>query len=239
MTVMYDSANPAQIPTSAPIVAGYMDGLYAWKAADWHRLASSVQLTITVFGAPGVRIADCESGDLTPGQAAAWARRELDAGRRPTIYSDRSTWPQIVQALSLLGESGAAVDWWAADPTGTPHLVPGSVATQYAWNSLGQTGGLNVDMSITNGVWPGRIVPVTTKPNRVGTALAPKGGYWIAAADGGVFSYGPATFHGSMGGQVLTAPIVGITSSGDGYYLTGGDGAIYAFNCPYYGGANQ
>ena len=36
-------------------------------------------------------------------------------------------------------------------------------------------------------------------------------GYWLAASDGGIFSYGPkATFYGSTGGQFLNQPIVGI-----------------------------
>ena len=36
------------------------------------------------------------------------------------------------------------------------------------------------------------------------------GGYWIVAADGGVFSYGDAPFSGSEGGTGSTRPMVGI-----------------------------
>jgi hypothetical protein len=35
-------------------------------------------------------------------------------------------------------------------------------------------------------------------------------GYYLGAADGGIFSYGAAPFYGSRGGQTLNAPIVGI-----------------------------
>ena len=35
-------------------------------------------------------------------------------------------------------------------------------------------------------------------------------GYWLVAADGGVFSYGDAPFSGSEGGTRLNAPMVGI-----------------------------
>lgn len=35
-------------------------------------------------------------------------------------------------------------------------------------------------------------------------------GYWITASDGGVFSFGDAAFEGSMGGQHLNAPVVGM-----------------------------
>jgi hypothetical protein len=34
-------------------------------------------------------------------------------------------------------------------------------------------------------------------------------GYWLAASDGGIFSFGPqADFHGSMGGTKLNAPVL-------------------------------
>jgi len=39
-------------------------------------------------------------------------------------------------------------------------------------------------------------------------------GYWIAASDGGIFTYGDANFHGSEGGVVLNKPVVGVASAG-------------------------
>ena len=71
-------------------------------------------------------------------------------------------------------------------------------------------------------------------------------GYRLAAADGGVFSYGPsapslgAPFAGSMGGQHLNAPIVGVAPmpSGDGYYLVASDGGVFNFgSAQFYGSA--
>ena len=38
-------------------------------------------------------------------------------------------------------------------------------------------------------------------------------GYWMVAADGGVFTYGDAGFFGSMGGVALTAPMVGMSTA--------------------------
>ena len=35
-------------------------------------------------------------------------------------------------------------------------------------------------------------------------------GYWLAAADGGVFAFGTARFYGSMAGKHLNSPITGI-----------------------------
>jgi hypothetical protein len=47
-------------------------------------------------------------------------------------------------------------------------------------------------------------------PVLVGAATPDGGGYWLASADGGVFSYGDAPFSGSEGGTRLNAPMVGI-----------------------------
>ena len=44
----------------------------------------------------------------------------------------------------------------------------------------------------------------------VGVAPTTDGaGYWLFAADGGVFTFGDAAFDGSMGGMPLNAPVVG------------------------------
>ena len=57
------------------------------------------------------------------------------------------------------------------------------------------------------------------------------GGYWMAAADGGIFAFGDAPFLGSMGGRRLNAPVLGMapTPSGNGYWLVAADGGLFAF----------
>lgn len=56
-------------------------------------------------------------------------------------------------------------------------------------------------------------------------------GYWIIAADGGVFSFGDAPFLGSMGGVNMNADVVdaAVTPSGNGYMLLGADGGVFCF----------
>jgi hypothetical protein len=55
-----------------------------------------------------------------------------------------------------------------------------------------------------------------------GMASTPDNGYWLLAADGGVFNYGNAGFFGSQGGSATFFPYVGIAStrSGLGYWVT-------------------
>ena len=38
-----------------------------------------------------------------------------------------------------------------------------------------------------------------------------RNGYWILGSDGGIFTYGDATFYGSTGGTHLNTPIVNNT----------------------------
>jgi len=51
------------------------------------------------------------------------------------------------------------------------------------------------------------------------------------ASDGGVFSFGNATFHGSAGAIKLNQPVVGIanTFAGNGYWLVAKDGGIFSY----------
>ena len=57
------------------------------------------------------------------------------------------------------------------------------------------------------------------------------GGYWLVGADGGVFSFGDASYHGSLGGRQLGKAIVAMaaTPDGRGYWLVAADGGVLAF----------
>jgi hypothetical protein len=73
----------------------------------------------------------------------------------------------------------------------------------------------------------------------VGIASTPDGGgYWLASANGGVFSFGDATFYNSLAGINLAQPIVGIaaTPDGQGYWEVASDGGLFAFgDAAFYG----
>ena len=57
----------------------------------------------------------------------------------------------------------------------------------------------------------------------VGMAASPDGGgYWLAAADGGVFNFGDAPFEGSDAGAPQQAPAVGIAGRSGGYWIAYG-----------------
>jgi hypothetical protein len=56
-------------------------------------------------------------------------------------------------------------------------------------------------------------------------------GYWLAASDGGIFSFGDAGFYGSTGAIRLAKPIVGMVATPDdrGYWLVASDGGVFTF----------
>ncbi len=79
------------------------------------------------------------------------------------------------------------------------------------------------------------IVGMASTPYSPGVAGAPAKpaglGYWLVASDGGIFSYGDATFYGSTGGMTLNKPIVGMASTpdGKGYWLVASDGGVFSY----------
>jgi len=64
-------------------------------------------------------------------------------------------------------------------------------------------------------------------------------GYWLLGHDGGVFTYGSATFAGSAGGLRLAAPVVVMAASptGRGYWLAAADGGVFTFGDPPFAGS--
>jgi N-acetylmuramoyl-L-alanine amidase len=73
----------------------------------------------------------------------------------------------------------------------------------------------------------------------VGIARTASGsGYWELGADGGVFSFGDASFYGSTGGIHLVQPALQMvaTPSGHGYWFVARDGGVFSFgDASFYG----
>ena len=152
-TLMYDSTEAAAIPADAQVVAGYIDGAFAWSKADWDRfqIPDSQKITITVFGGQLAAVCDCETGDLTPDEAASW----IQSYPGNIVYCNLSTAPAVVQAMKNAGMAGLPGEstqfyLWIADWTGVPHIpdVPGAtvVACQYADPATGSGG--HYDLSL-------------------------------------------------------------------------------------------
>jgi peptidoglycan/xylan/chitin deacetylase (PgdA/CDA1 family) len=125
-----------------------------------------------------------------------------------------------------------------------PQIITQLRARGYGFVSVcGGNSGPQVTATYGFGNAPTPGAPITSNLPLVGAALAgsasPASGYWEDASDGGTFSFGTAAFHGSMGGQPLNAPIVGMaaTSDGNGYWEDASDGGIFSFGTAAFHGS--
>ncbi|HUY65172.1 MAG TPA: cellulase family glycosylhydrolase, partial [Acidimicrobiales bacterium] len=152
-------------------------------------------------------------------------------------------WQQQHQVPVSIGEFG-----WPTNSSGTfnANVITFAEAQHWGWTAFCWDG---------NPGWPWDLVqskvaqgPAQPSPSGmpVLAALAQAAangpgaqpGYWMAAADGGIFAFGTAPFYGSMGATHLNQPVVAMAPTpGDvGYREVASDGGIFAFGAaPFYG----
>jgi hypothetical protein len=95
------------------------------------------------------------------------------------------------------------------------------------------------------------------RPAATAAAASPDGeGYWVVGHDGGVLSFGDASFAGSLGGRTLNAPVTAVMPAPDvggdrtarrpetdgqrsrpGYWLVGADGGVFSFGGARFAGS--
>ena len=125
---MYDAAVPDNIPASAQVVAGYIDGSYAWTADDWKKWPDADKVLITVTGSLKANVADVENGAMTADDARNWiVAKQKEHMRGCTIYCSQANLNSVWSACK-----GHAYYIWVADWTGSAHEVAHTVATQYS-----------------------------------------------------------------------------------------------------------
>ncbi len=93
--------------------------------------------------------------------------------------------------------------------------------------ALGVLASVVVPAALPAGAATTSTTTTTTTPPHPTTVPA----YWLVASDGGIFSFGGMPFYGSMGGQHLNQPMVGMAPTPDskGYWTDAADGGIFSF----------
>jgi hypothetical protein len=132
--LIYDSLTPAAIP-GQPIIATYADGPHPVSPSQVAGRARVLWIDINGTD-PAAPILDVEPGCAAPSTAPGWAIRRLTAepGAVAIIYTTLSEWQAVQAAVATLpARMRSRLRWWIADPTGSPHIVPGSDATQWYW----------------------------------------------------------------------------------------------------------
>lgn len=151
MRTMYDSVDASAIPTTATIVAGYVDGAYVWTEGDWARFPRATKVRIAVFATThDGHVLDVEQGNATPDQAPGWVLGRRAYGIDPTVYCSLSAWTTLRNAF--IHANVAAPHWWVAHYNGVEAVPVGAVAAQYADDIML---GKHYDLSAVADYWPG------------------------------------------------------------------------------------
>jgi hypothetical protein len=134
--LMYDSVLPSALPANQ-VVATYAAGGYAVPPSQvtGHKAVLWIDTTGSDYNAS---ILDIEPGAAPLSSVEPWVWHRLHAHPQALarLYSSQAEWPAVQAAVATLPASmRSQIRWWIADPTGTPHLVPGSDATQWYWGS--------------------------------------------------------------------------------------------------------
>jgi hypothetical protein len=135
--LIYDSVTPSSIPASQGAVATYADGPHPTPASEVTGRKSVLWISITGQDY-NASVVDVEPGNATPAAAASWAWHRLSASPHAVarIYTMINEWPAVKSAVaSFPAQMQSRIHWWIANPTGSPHLLPGSDATQWYWGS--------------------------------------------------------------------------------------------------------
>jgi hypothetical protein len=155
MRLAADSITSADIPTGRyALVAGYLDGAFAWSEQDWLRHTSQGAIAVGIVINPANNageVLDVETGDATPRQAVDWVRMRRAAGFSDlTVYCAESALPYVQQQFSAAG--AAQPNYWVAGYDDVATIPAGCIAKQYANSPM--TGG-HYDLSIVADYWPG------------------------------------------------------------------------------------
>ena len=146
-----------------------------------------------------------------------WARM-----RRPLRVLTAATFMVVAALTAVAAPAGASA---VGDALAAPHVYAGGGVIGFGTPSVGP---------VPSG--PLNSVVVAQAVNHASPAGDP--GYWLASADGGVYTVGDAGFFGSLGALTLQGPIVAMaaTPDGGGYWLAAMDGGVFAFgDAGFYG----
>jgi hypothetical protein len=201
-------------------------------AQDWQLSTASTPSPQVVSGQVNVPTAIAASSTSGDGQ---------------TVRPGALTAPFVASITSSLGAplAGALVTFTASGSPGASFIACGCSTETVVSDSSGSASSGPATAGLTDGTAhiglstiDAGTAPVSYVLNVSGPPIPAALGYRLAAADGGVFAFGPAPFEGSAGGQHLNAPVVGMaaTPSGNGYWLVAADGGVFTFgDAGYFG----
>jgi hypothetical protein len=198
-------------------------GVFALGGTSFHGAGGAAACTVRPSPGSGFEPGDylvCSDIAALPGGGGYWIADRfchVTAHGRATHHGQRISTRDL---LDVFGDCRIA-----AHPSGQGYWLANDRGQVFAFGEAAHHGDLVGDPGLPGSGVPGdhhAVVDVVATPSGEG--------YWLVASDGGVFSFGDARFHGSLGGVRLNEPIIGAAASpGGGYWLTALDGGVFAF----------
>ncbi|HEY6623439.1 MAG TPA: kelch repeat-containing protein, partial [Acidimicrobiales bacterium] len=186
----------------------YLGDTWAWDGTNWADLAPATS--------PPVRDSASMADDPSTGQLTLFGGSDGGNHLGDTWEWDGSTWAQLAPTTSPPARYSAPLTY----DTGTDQLV-----------LFGGNGATGTKLDDT-WLWGTRTGPSHSAAAGARLAGAPDGiGYWITGPGGSVATFGGAGSYGSLEGQPLNQPVVGMaaTPDGQGYWLVAADGGVFTF----------
>lgn len=150
---MYDSVTISEIPANAAAVAGYVGGQWPTYPTLEKKFPNALKVSIAINITETADVLDVETGDVTNADAPGWVKRQLLAGKHPTVYTSLANAMALRGMLQKAGVASWRYNLWTAHYTNKPHRCTSKCgfgftgtadATQYTSNALGR----NLDASL-------------------------------------------------------------------------------------------
>lgn len=154
--IQYDSVNPAEIPADANIatvgVAGYVGGIWPDYSEIVAKFPKARHKSVAVNATEDADVLDIEKGDATPAEAPAWVKKQIARGvKKPGVYADASTMPEVLKALEAGGLARSEYVVWIAHYVNAAPAYPfeqGADAIQ--WTQAAEGKDLDQSIAIDN-----------------------------------------------------------------------------------------
>ncbi len=205
-----DVSTGGKVTTSGTLAAGTYTAI--GSTGDALGDVGSFTYTLTVRTVPITQTTPTSGSVMTSGSSAFTTRLDTTGNIGPVTFTGGGAGLDVSSTGTITTSGTLALGTYTA--TGT------------TGDAYGDTGTFTYTLTVS-------AVPITLP-----FTGAP--GYTMVASDGGIFSYGGATFYGSTGGTPLNKPIVGMatTTDGKGYWMVASDGGIFNYgDAAFYGSA--
>ncbi|MCU1459189.1 MAG: alkaline serine protease, partial [Actinomycetia bacterium] len=155
-----------------------------------------------------------------------------DRNDKLTSFSNFGTWVKLAApGIDILSTYQGGLALGDGTSSAAP-FVSAAAALLLAANPTWSAGDITSRLLSSSVYIPGTGSRVAAGRLDIGIAVNPvTRGYWLAATDGGMFTYGDASFHGSAGGLPLQKPVIAmsVTPSTQGYWLAATDGGVFTY----------